>query len=122
MKRKGMGFEVPGKKVYLLGGCGWCEDATDEVYSYDASLNAWGEASPLSTARCVVICMGEARIQVQTSYIFHLLQLCEHIDCSFCLLCVNGTWQHAESDVVSGWRGPAVVIGGTFCVGSELRN
>ena len=51
LKRKGVGFEVLGNKVYLFGGCGWCEDATDEVYCYDASLNAWSEASPLSTAR-----------------------------------------------------------------------
>ncbi|CAL2241711.1 unnamed protein product [Prunus armeniaca] len=51
LKRKGMGFEVLGNKVYLLGGCGWCEDATGEVYCYDVSLNAWSEASPLSTAR-----------------------------------------------------------------------
>ena len=51
LKRKGMGFEVLGKKIYLLGGCGWCEDATEEVYYYDASLNTWSEAAPLSTAR-----------------------------------------------------------------------
>lgn len=38
LKRKGMGFEMLGNKVYLLGGCGWCEDATGEVYCYDASL------------------------------------------------------------------------------------
>lgn len=50
-KRKGMGMEVVGKKVYLLGGCGWCEDATDEVYCYDASMNNWTEAAFLSTAR-----------------------------------------------------------------------
>ncbi|KAH0970616.1 hypothetical protein GBA52_022772 [Prunus armeniaca] len=53
LKRKRHGFQVLGNKVYLLGGCGWCEDATHrEVYCYDASLNAWSEASPLSTARC----------------------------------------------------------------------
>lgn len=51
LKRKGVGFEVLGKNIYFLGGCGWIEDATDEVYSYDASRNAWTEASPLSTAR-----------------------------------------------------------------------
>ncbi|KAK9273699.1 hypothetical protein L1049_018509 [Liquidambar formosana] len=39
-KREGMAFEVLGKKVYLLGGCGWSEDATDEV-CYDASMNTW---------------------------------------------------------------------------------
>ncbi|KAK9274283.1 hypothetical protein L1049_019097 [Liquidambar formosana] len=55
-KRKGMAFEVLGKKVYLLGGCGWSEDATDEVYCYDASVNTWSEAAPLSTARCYFAC------------------------------------------------------------------
>lgn len=52
LKRKGMAFEALGKKLYLLGGCGWFEDPTDEVYCYDASLNSWSEATPLSTSRC----------------------------------------------------------------------
>ncbi|KAL3618638.1 hypothetical protein CASFOL_037457 [Castilleja foliolosa] len=52
LKRKGVGFEVLGKKVYLFGGCGWIEDASDEVYCYDASVNTWARASSLSTARC----------------------------------------------------------------------
>ncbi|PIN22846.1 hypothetical protein CDL12_04442 [Handroanthus impetiginosus] len=52
LKRKGVGFEVLGKKAYLIGGCGWIEDATDEVYCYDASANTWTEAGSLSTARC----------------------------------------------------------------------
>lgn len=51
LKRKGVGFEVLGKKIYFLGGCGWIEDATDEVYCFDVSRNAWSDASPLSTAR-----------------------------------------------------------------------
>lgn len=51
LKRKGMGFEILGKKMFLMGGCGWSEDATNEVYTYDASLNSWVEAAPLSTAR-----------------------------------------------------------------------
>lgn len=51
LKRKGIGFEVLGKKVYLLGGCGWSEDASNEVYCYDASGNTWSDASPLATAR-----------------------------------------------------------------------
>ncbi|PKI45436.1 hypothetical protein CRG98_034241 [Punica granatum] len=51
LKRKGMGIEVLGKKIYLLGGCGWCEDASDEVYCYDASTNCWSQAASLSIAR-----------------------------------------------------------------------
>ncbi|XP_027336736.1 F-box/kelch-repeat protein SKIP4 [Abrus precatorius] len=56
MKRKGMGFEALGNKLFLLGGCSWLEDATDEVYSYDASMNTWVEAASMSTARCYFAC------------------------------------------------------------------
>ena len=28
----------------------------------------------------------------------------------------SGTWQHADADMVSGWRGPAVVVDGTLYV------
>lgn len=55
-KRKGMAFETVGKKLYLLGGCGWSEDASDEVYCYDTSMNTWSEAPPMSTARCYFGC------------------------------------------------------------------
>ena len=55
LKRKGVGFEVLGKQIYFLGGCGWIEDATDEVYCYDVSRNAWCEGSPLSTARYYIL-------------------------------------------------------------------
>lgn len=51
LKRKGIGIEVLGKKIYLLGACGWCEDASNEVYCYDASVNSWTEAASLSVAR-----------------------------------------------------------------------
>ncbi|KAG5231349.1 SKP1 INTERACTING PARTNER family protein [Salix suchowensis] len=36
LNKMGMGFEVIGKKVYLLGGGGWL-DATNEVFCYDVS-------------------------------------------------------------------------------------
>ncbi|KAL7121352.1 hypothetical protein ACP275_02G177300 [Erythranthe tilingii] len=52
LKRKGVGFEVLGKNIYLFGGCGWIEDATDEVYRYDASVNTWTRDGSLSTPRC----------------------------------------------------------------------
>ncbi|KAL3517159.1 hypothetical protein ACH5RR_024061 [Cinchona calisaya] len=56
LKRRGMGFEVLGKKVYLFGGCGWIEDATNETYCYDAATNSWSEAASLSVARCYFAC------------------------------------------------------------------
>lgn len=55
-KRKGMGFEVIGKRLYLLGGCGWVQDATDQVFSYDASINSWQKTAVMSTARCYFAC------------------------------------------------------------------
>lgn len=55
LKRKGMAFETIGKKLYFLGGCGWSEDATDEVYCYDVAMNAWSEAPSMSTARYTII-------------------------------------------------------------------
>lgn len=51
LRRNGVGFEVLGKKLYLFGGCGWIEEATDEVYCYDASMNTWNTTAPLSIAR-----------------------------------------------------------------------
>jgi len=56
-KRKGMGFETLGKKIYFLGGCGWVEEPTDEVYCYDVSANTWNETTSLSIARYMVILM-----------------------------------------------------------------
>ncbi|GAU37842.1 hypothetical protein TSUD_57020 [Trifolium subterraneum] len=51
IRRKGMGFEALENKLFLLGGCGWSEDATNKVYSYNASSNSWIEVASLSTAR-----------------------------------------------------------------------
>ncbi|XP_031283898.1 F-box/kelch-repeat protein SKIP4 [Pistacia vera] len=55
-RRKGIGFEVLGNNLYLLGGCGWSEDATKDVYCYDSSRNSWTDAASLSTARCYFAC------------------------------------------------------------------
>uniref|UniRef100_A0A5B7B864 Putative F-box/kelch-repeat protein SKIP4 n=1 Tax=Davidia involucrata TaxID=16924 RepID=A0A5B7B864_DAVIN len=160
LKRKGMGFEVLGKKVYLLGGCGWVEDATDEVYCYDATMNTWSEAAPLSTARCYFACevldekiyaiggLGSNSSDSHSWDIYdpHTNSWRSHsdpnivpdiedsivLDRKIYIRCgsfavsshvyavvyepSNGTWQHADADMVSGWRGPAVVIDGTLYV------
>ncbi|KAJ6344163.1 hypothetical protein OIU76_005812 [Salix suchowensis] len=55
LNKMGMGFEVIGKKVYLLGGGGWL-DATNEVFCYDVSTNSWTQVASLSTARCDSAC------------------------------------------------------------------
>ncbi|KAK9147511.1 hypothetical protein Scep_006268 [Stephania cephalantha] len=56
MRRKGMGFEALGRRCYLMGGCGWFQDATDEVYCYDAAVDAWDAvAAPMATPRYTAI-------------------------------------------------------------------
>lgn len=50
--REGMGFAALGKRLFVLGGCGWLEDAIDVVYCYDAAMNTWLDVvPPLSTKR-----------------------------------------------------------------------
>ncbi|KAK4804935.1 hypothetical protein SAY86_004752 [Trapa natans] len=56
LKRKGVGFEILGKKVYLMGGCGWCEDASDEVFCFDVSTDSWFESASLPIARSYFAC------------------------------------------------------------------
>lgn len=53
LNKMGMGFEVLGKKVYLLGGGGWLE-ATNEAFCYDVSRNSWTQVASLSTARYTI--------------------------------------------------------------------
>lgn len=51
----GICVEALGKKLYLLGGCTWQIDATNEVHCYDASKNKWEVAAPMPTARCYFV-------------------------------------------------------------------
>ncbi|XP_023526215.1 F-box/kelch-repeat protein SKIP4 [Cucurbita pepo subsp. pepo] len=158
-KRKGMGFEAMGRKLYLLGGCSWSEDATDEVYCYDTSTNSWSSVAPLSSARCYFAC------EVLNEKLYAIGGLCSNSGdrhswdiydpCTNkwepCLDITNipneiegsivmdgkiyirqrsvdsqayalvydpssGTWEHSDSEMVSGWRGPAVIVDKTLYV------
>lgn len=160
LKRKGIGFEVLGKKLYLLGGCGWSEDATNEVYCYDTSRNTWSDVAPLSTARCYFACevldekiyaIGGLGSNSSNPNSWDTYDPCTDnwkshsdpnivpeiedsivMDGKIYIRCgtsavtshvyavvyepSSGTWQHADADMVSGWRGPAVVVDGTLYV------
>ncbi|XP_052191840.1 F-box/kelch-repeat protein SKIP4 isoform X3 [Diospyros lotus] len=162
LKRKGMGFEVLGKKVYLLGGCGWVEDATNEVYCYDAATNAWNKAAPLSTPRCYFAsevlggkiyaigglgsnsnsndphswdtydpCINSWRSLSDPNIIPDIedsivlggkiyIRSGSSAGSSHVHAVVyepsSCTWQHADANLVSGWRGPAVVVDGVLYV------
>ncbi|TKY63911.1 F-box/kelch-repeat protein SKIP4 [Spatholobus suberectus] len=159
-KRKGMGFEALGNKLFLLGGCSWIRNATDEVYSYNASSNCWVEASSMSTARCFFACevLDEKLYAIggidSNSSDFHSWDTFDPLtncwsshrdpnivadiedsvvlDGKIYIRCgrypvtphvyatvyepSSGTWQHADADMVSGWKGPAVVVDGTLFV------
>ncbi|KAL2233895.1 F-box/kelch-repeat protein SKIP4 [Sesamum indicum] len=160
LKRKGVGFEVLGKKVYLFGGCGWIEDATDDVYCYDATMSTWTRAGSLSTPRCffayealdgkiyAIGGLGSTLSDPHSWDIYDSHTNCwsSHVDpnvipdiedsivldgkiyirCGISAVSSHvyavvyepssGTWQHADTDVACGWRGPAVVIDGVLYV------
>ncbi|KAJ1403541.1 Kelch-type beta propeller [Sesbania bispinosa] len=160
MKRKGMGFEALGNELFLMGGCSWSEDATEEVYSYNASLNSWVEAASLSTARCYFACevldeklyaiggigsnpsdphswdtfdpctngwtahrdpnivpeIEDSVVMDGKIYIRSVKSPVTHHVYAVVYEPSSGTWQHADADMVSGWRGPAVVVDGTLFV------
>ncbi|XP_022924533.1 F-box/kelch-repeat protein SKIP4 [Cucurbita moschata] len=158
-KRKGMGFEAMGRKLYLLGGCSWSEDATDEVYCYDTSTNSWSSVAPLSSARCYFACevlneklyaigglcsnsgdrhswdiydpctnkwepcldITNIQNEIESSIVMdgkiYIRQ--RHVDSQAYALVYDpssGTWEHSDSEMVSGWRGPAVIVDKTLYV------
>ncbi|OEL23034.1 hypothetical protein BAE44_0015944 [Dichanthelium oligosanthes] len=53
--RQGVTIEALDKRLFLLGGCSWLDNATDEVYYYDASSNRWNMVAPMPTARCCFV-------------------------------------------------------------------
>lgn len=173
LKRKGMGFEALGKNLYLLGGCGWVEDATSEVHCFDAAMNHWSVAAPLPTPRCFFASevldekiyaiggLGSNSSETHSWNTFdpHTNTWKSHFDpnvvldiedtiigspsprdnlrrfvkdgkiyikCGTSLVSSHvyavvyepssGGWHHADVDMMSGWRGPAVVVDGTLYV------
>ncbi|CAN1172781.1 F-box/kelch-repeat protein SKIP4 [Linum perenne] len=165
LKRKGMGFEAFGKKIYLMGGCGWSEDTTNEVHCYDVPRNSWTEVTSLPTARCYFACevvngkicaigglgsnpsglvswdcfdpstnTSESRPTSTTAILSEIVNSAVldgkiYIRCTDNALTLDSyvmvydpasdTWQHADEDFVSGWKGPAVVVEGKLYVLDE---
>ncbi|KAL6629300.1 hypothetical protein ACP70R_029065 [Stipagrostis hirtigluma subsp. patula] len=54
-RRQGISIEALDRKLFLLGGCSWQNDPSDEVYCYDPSSNRWNIAAPMPTARCYFV-------------------------------------------------------------------
>lgn len=159
-KRKGIGFEALGNKLFLLGGCNGFQDSTNEVYSYDASSNRWVEATSLSTSRCYFACevldeklyaiggivsnasdlhswdtfdpLTNCWISNRDPNIVSDIEDSVVVDGKIYIRCCrypvtphiyaavyepsSCKWQHADTDMVLGWRGPAVVVDGTLFV------
>ncbi|CAN0884023.1 F-box/kelch-repeat protein SKIP4 [Linum grandiflorum] len=163
LKRKGVGFEAFGKKIYLLGGCGWSEDTTEEVYCYDVPRNLWTQVASLPTARCYFACevvdgkiyamgglgsnpsdlsscdlfdpntnaceshpntaivseINDSIVLDGKMYIRYTSNVVASNACAIVYDPTSETWEHADDDLVSGWRGPAVAVEGDIYVLDE---
>ncbi|KAG5021892.1 hypothetical protein JHK85_018234 [Glycine max] len=97
-KRKGIGFEALGNKLFLLGGCSEFLDSTDET---DPKIVNEIKDSVVLDGKIYVRC---SRYPV-TPHVFAVVYEPS-----------SGTWEYADDDMVSGWTGPAVAVDGTLYV------
>ncbi|CAM8914171.1 unnamed protein product [Rhodiola kirilowii] len=160
LKRSGgIGFEVVGSKMYILGGCSWTEDSSDEVYCFDTLTNTLTTVASLTTARCYFACetlngkiyaiggMSSPSSDAHSSETYDPITnswTCISNPDMFCYIhdstlmtgkiYIRGrtsivspireaiyepssnSWQHLDSDMASGLRGPAVVADGILYV------
>lgn len=87
LRRAGIACEALGKKLYLLGGCSLSEDASDEVYCYDASTNSWDEAAPLKTARYHCLICVSISLQNFWSHFDVVVVMADQIFFQFRIIC-----------------------------------
>lgn len=104
--------EVLDKKIYAIGGIGSNSSNPCSWDTYDPLTNTWIshldpniipeiEDSVVMDGKIYIRC----GISAVTSHVYAVVY-----DPS------SGTWQHADADMVSGWRGPAIVVDGTLYV------
>ncbi|XP_031503421.1 F-box/kelch-repeat protein SKIP4 [Nymphaea colorata] len=160
MKRYGMAYAVLERKLYLLGGCGESEDASDDAYCYDALTDTWEKVASLLVPRCHFACealdgclyavggmgltyeslqtweiydphvnswqcssdpsipsdIGESAIVNGKMYIRHISP--DIVPNSYAAMfdLSDNKWHPVDNEMVMGWRGPAVVVGGSLYV------
>lgn len=99
-------------KIYTIGGLGSDQSDPNSWDTYDHHTDSWKSQSDPSLVPEIedsVVFEGKIYIRCSVSCI---------PSCAYAIVYEpsNGTWQHADADMASGWRGPAAVIDGRLYV------
>lgn len=99
-------------KIYAIGGLGSRSSDPNSWDTYDSLTNTWkSRADPniVPNIEESVVLDGKIYIRCGLSAVSSHVYVVVYEPS-------NGTWQHADVDLVLGWRGPALVICGTLYV------
>lgn len=101
-----------GDKIYAIGGLGSKSSDPHSWDTYDSLTNCWKshlDPNIVPDIEDSVVLDGKIYIRCGSSAVSsHVYAVVYEPS--------NGTWQHADTDMVSGWRGPGVVVDGSFYV------
>lgn len=104
--------EVLNEKIYAIGGLGSNSTDPNSWDTYDPQTDTWRSQSDPNLVPDIedsIVLDGKIYIRCGSSAVSsHVYAVVYEPS--------NGTWQHADADMASGWRGPAVVIDGTLFV------
>lgn len=104
--------EVLDEKLYAIGGIGSNSSDPHSWDTFDPWTNGWTshrDPNIVPEIEDSVVMDGKIYIRCGTSAVTSHVYAVVYEPSS-------GTWQHADVDMVSGWRGPAVVVGGILYV------
>lgn len=100
------------EKIYAIGGLGSNSSDPHSWDTYDPNTSAWTSHSDPNIVpdfEDSFVMDGKIYIRLGTSSVTSHVYAVVYEPSS-------GTWQHADADMASGWRGPAVVVDGTLFV------
>lgn len=99
-------------KIYAIGGLGSKSSDPHSWDTFDPRRNVWESHSDTNVVPDVedsIVFDGKIYIRCGASAVSsHVYAVLYEPS--------NGTWQHADADMASGWRGPAVVVDGALYV------
>ncbi|ONI23073.1 hypothetical protein PRUPE_2G168500 [Prunus persica] len=104
--------EVLDGKIYSIGGLGSNSSDPHSWDIYDPCTDSWkfhSDPNIVPEIEDSVVMDGKIYIHCGTSAVTSHVYAVVYEPSS-------GTWQHADADMVAGWRGPAVVVDGTLYV------
>lgn len=99
-------------KIYAIGGLGSKLSDPHSWDTFDPHTSSWesySDANVVSDIEDSIVLDGKIYIRCVTS-------AASSYACAVVYEPSRGTWETADADMVSGWRGPAVVVDGTLYV------